>query len=566
MEDRIIEGGKRQRVHMTNMREVTFEQATYADWKTAAEGALKGKPFESLLTKTIEGITLEPLYTKESLFEKIDGKLEEQISTIRTMKVEGAFGVAQAVYGENIEAFIAQAKDALQRGNQYVTVGKVAFEWTEDALKQLGALLSAHPFRLNIEDEAVLGVFEFITNKEQVGYVQSTQPIDLPDFPNVRTFNANVLSAHYEGATSIQELAIALAQAAEFMKGASFEEVEKKFFVSFALDTHFFMAIAKIRAFRVLWKAFAKAYGVETPQPVHIATETSLRSFSKLDVYVNLLRAGNEAFSAVIGGADLLTVHPHNILTAPTNQSVRIARNVALVIKEESQVTKVIDPSGGSYFIETLTHDLVKEAWAYFLKIEEAGGYEAASEMIEADLQASWSERIEKVKKRKTVLVGTNNYADATEEVPAETFVEVNRLAQPFEELRVTFKEHPMKAQILTYGELKTTKPRTDFVKGVLATAGIVPEVTEPTVDLTEIVHMLTTTTADYVVLSATDEDTKAVMEALLAAKPEHVIFDVAGKFDANWTEKGLNGYIFAGLNIYEKLTTVHASMKEVQR
>lgn len=326
------------------------------------------------------------------------------------------------------------------------------------------------------------------------------------------------------------------------------------------------MAIAKIRAYRILWKAFAQAYGVSKPTPVKILAETSLRSFSKLDVYVNLLRAGNEAFAAVIGGADILTVHPHNILTAPTKQSVRIARNVALVVKEESHVTKVVDPAGGSYFIETLTNELVKDAWTYFLKIQDAGGYNAAQALIEADLQTSWNERLNNVKKRKTVLVGTNNYADATEELPTETFVEVNRLAQPFEDLRQLFAKHPLKAEVLAFGELKTTKPRTDFVKGVLATAGVIPTLLAPTTDIEEAKAMLATTTADYIVISATDDDAYAVVEQLLTVKPEKVLVDVAGKFETDWTEKGLNGYVFAGMNMHEKLTTIHASMKEVQR
>lgn len=551
---------------MTNMREVKFQQSTYADWKVAAETALKGKPFESLFTKTIEGITLEPLYTKETLLEKVDGKLEEQISTIRTMKAEGAFGVAQQAFGETIEEFITQAEDSISRGNEYVSIGKVNFEWTKEALVKLGALLSNHPFLIKVDNSDILSVFDYIENKQQLGYVQSKELFALPEFPNVRTFSADTSGVHYEGATSTQELAIALAKAAQLVKDSSFEEVEHKIFTNFAIDTHFFMAVAKVRAFRILWKAFAQAYGVSNPAPVKVLTETSLRSFSKLDVYVNLLRAGNEAFAAVIGGADLLTVHPHNILTGPTNQSVRIARNVALVVKEESHVTKVIDPSGGSYFVETLTNELVKDAWAYFLKIQEAGGYDDAQTFIKADLNVSWNERIEKVKKRKTVLVGTNNYADPAEQLPTTTFVEVNRLAQPFEELRELFAQYPIKAEVLAFGTLKATKPRTDFVKGVLATAGVVPTTLEPTTDIEEAKAALASSTADYVVISATDDDAKEIVEQLLAVKPEKMILDVAGKFATDWTEKGLNGYVFAGMNMYEKLTTVHASMKEVQR
>ena len=132
------------------------------------------------------------------------------------------------------------------------------------------------------------------------------------------------------------------------------------------------MEIAKIRAFRILWKALGKSFGETTVAHIPILTETSLRTYSKLDPYVNLLRAGNEAFSAVLGGADVITVHPHNVLTGPTPASIRYARNVQLVIKNETLVDKVIDPSGGSYFIETLTNELVEKAWKLFVEIDAA--------------------------------------------------------------------------------------------------------------------------------------------------------------------------------------------------
>lgn len=547
---------------MTNLKEVTFEKPSYDQWQEAAVKQLKGKPFESLLTKTIEGITLEPLYTEERLLEALDGKLEEQVSTVRALKADGDFGVAQQAFGSSIEEFVAQTNDAFARGAQYVTVGKVSFEWDEVALKQLAALIDTHKqVVLYVDNKEVVNVFNFVTDKAVTGFIVSAEAVELTDFANVRTLNAHTQTAHYEGANATQELAIALAQAAEFL-GEDFAGNEEKFFASFAIDPQFFMEIAKIRAFRVLWKAFAQAYGVTSPKPVQIVTETSLRSFSKLDVYVNLLRAGNEAFSAVIGGADVVTVHPHNVLTGPTNQSVRIARNAALVIKEESHVTKVLDPAGGSYFVESLTHDLVKNAWAYFLEIQAAGGYTAAQEKIAADVKVVWDKRLTDVETRKAVLVGTNNFADATEEVPAESFVEVNRLAQPFEKLRVDFKANPVKVAVLAYGELKKIKPRTDFVTGIFATAGVTADVTAPFTDVEAAKNYLATTDAQVVVFSAVDEDVEAVLPQIIASKQPGTLLDVAGKFDV----EGIDGALYAGMNIYEKLEGIQTSLKEVQR
>jgi methylmalonyl-CoA mutase len=560
---RITEGGKRLRDRMTNLKEVTFDQPTYDQWQEAAVKQLKGKPFESLLTKTIEGITLEPLYTEERLLEALDGKLEEQVSTVRALKADGDFGVAQQAFGSSIEEFAAQTKDAFERGAEFVTVGKVSFAWDEAALKGLAALIDDYKkVVIYVEDKEVLNVFNFVTDKSVEGFIVSDEAVTLSDFSNIRSLNAYTASAHYAGANATQELAIALARAAELV-GDDFAANEDKFFASFAIDPQFFVEIAKIRAFRVLWKAFAKAYGVETPKPVQIVTETSLRSFSKLDVYVNLLRAGNEAFSAVIGGADVVTVHPHNILTGPTDQSIRIARNAALVIKEESHVTKVLDPAGGSYFVESLTHDLVKNAWNYFLDIQAAGGYTAAKAKIEADVEAIWQQRLKEVQTRKSVLVGTNNFADATEQVPAESFVEVNRLAIPFEQLRIDYKQNPVKVAVLAYGELKKIKPRTDFVTGIFATAGVQAEVSEPFTDVEAAKQFLANTDAQVVVFSAVDEDVETVLPQIIAAKKAGTLLDVAGKFEAI---DGVDGALYAGMNIYEKLEGILESLKEVQR
>lgn len=560
---RITEGGKRLRDRMTNLKEVTFEQPTYDQWQEAAVKQLKGKPFESLLTKTIEGITLEPLYTEERLLEALDGKLEEQVSTVRALKADGDFGVAQQAFGSSIEEFTAQTKDAFERGAEFVTVGKVSFSWDEAALKGLAALIDDYKkVVIYVEDKEVLNVFNFVTDKSVEGFIVSDEAVTLAGFSNIRSLNAYTQAAHYAGANATQELAIALARAAELV-GDDFAANEDQLFASFAIDPQFFVEIAKIRAFRVLWKAFAKAYGVASPKPVQIVTETSLRSFSKLDVYVNLLRAGNEAFSAVIGGADVVTVHPHNILTGPTDQSIRIARNAALVIKEESHVTKVLDPAGGSYFVESLTHDLVKNAWNYFLEIQAAGGYTAAKAKIDADVEAIWQQRLKEVETRKAVLVGTNNFADATEQVPTENFLEVNRLAKPFEQLRIDYKANPVKVAVLAYGELKKIKPRTDFVTGIFATAGVQAEVSEPLADVEAAKQFLANTDAQVVVFSAVDEDVEAVLPQITAVKKAGTLLDVAGKFEAI---DGVDGALYAGMNIYEKLEGILTSLKEVQR
>ncbi|MFB7157470.1 methylmalonyl-CoA mutase family protein [Lysinibacillus sp. NPDC056232] len=566
-----------------NMKNIEFEMPSYSEWQDAAIKALKGKPFESLLTKTSEGITLEPLYTQESLVAKLGEELDKQVATIRSLQNNEAFRVAQQIYAETSEAFFAQLDDSLARGNEVVTIDShVNFEWTEEVVAQLATYFSEYSFKMSVENskDPLLAVFDKIAvdQREAVkGFIVSKYPISisLNDFPSVRSIGADTTVYHNEGANAVQELAYALALAAKYAnQEESFEAFAKKFYVSFAVDTQFFTEIAKLRAFKVLWKAFSSAYGVTNGVKVPTIAETSLRSFSKLDVYVNLLRSANEALSGLIGGADVFTVHPHDALTKPTDQSVRIARNVSLILKEETNVLKVIDPAGGSYFIESLTADFVKEAWALFLEIEAAGGIDAytVSGKLMEELEKSYQARIKAVQTRKQSLIGTNIYAnpaDVLESATNPAFADIKRIAKPFEQLRAEMTAENVKTGILALGTLKNSKPRADFVSGFLNTVGLVPEKSEPIATAEEALAWLNATEATYVVIAGNDDDTKELVPAILAGKPANVIVDVAGKFkdeEEAWLANGLNGFIFAGQNIIEKLNSVFASMKEVQR
>ncbi|MFJ7735521.1 methylmalonyl-CoA mutase family protein [Lysinibacillus sp. NPDC097287] len=563
------------------MKNIEFEKPSYTEWQDAAIKALKGKPFESLLTKTSEGITLEPLYTQESLVAKLGEDLEKQVATIRSLQNTSVFSVAQQVYAGSSEAFFAQLDDSLVRGNEVVTIdSRVNFAWTEEIIAKLAPYLSEYSFKITVENanDPLLAVFDKIevSKRDSVkGYIVSQEPVVLADFSNVRTNGADTIVYHNQGANAVQELAYALAIAAKYAEETeNFEAFAHKFYVSFAVDTQFFTEVAKLRAFKVLWKAFSSAYGVTGNVKVPTLAETSLRGFSKLDVYVNLLRAGNEALSGLIGGADVFTVHPHDALTKPTEQSVRIARNVSLVLREETNVLKTTDPAGGSYFVESLTADFVKEAWALFLEIEAAGGIDAysASGKLAEELEASYQARVKAVQTRKQSLIGTNIYAnpaDVLENTTNPLFADIKRIAIPFEQLRAEMTAADVKTGILTLGSLKRSKPRADFVSGFLNTVGLVPEKSGQISTAEEAVAWLNATEAKYVVIAANDDNTKELLPAILAGKPEGVIVDVAGKFkdeEEAWLANGLNGFIFAGQNIIEKLNSVSASMKEVQR
>jgi methylmalonyl-CoA mutase len=314
------------------MKTTTFDEAGFDQWKEAAVLSLKGKPFDSLITKTIEGIDLQPLYTQENL--------AKRAQPIRAAKKETGWIVAQQPYAEDGEKFVADLKNSIDRGNEAIVYdGTKQLQWEESSLTEVAQLMLKYPiFITNAQaDDSFLKVFSHVpeTERSSINGAIAVTGWTIPEgYTNVRTASADMWDAHHKGADAVTELALVLAYAAnQALKADNFNDFTDDFFVRFAVDTHFFMEVSKFRAFRILWQAFSSAYGVMEASYVPIIATTSLRSYSKLDPYVNVLRAGNETFAAVLGGADVITVHPHNIFTGPTTASIRLARNIQLVIK-----------------------------------------------------------------------------------------------------------------------------------------------------------------------------------------------------------------------------------------
>lgn len=546
------------------IKQRAFEKKTYDAWQEVATTSLRGLPFEKLVTKTIEGIDLYPLYTEQS------GKLDS-LHPIREAKQEAGWTIAQMQYAKDAHEFLTNLKESLERGNEAIVYdGKMPMRWDAETLKALAQLAVQYPIYLfNVaKTDSIVNVFTYITGEDcerVTGVVEIEGAATLlKNYPNIRTIGANVTEVHHLGADAVTELALVLAKAAdEAEKASSFAQVNQQFFARFAVDTHFFMEIAKLRAFRVLWGALSTAYGEEKTIHIPLLSETSMRSFSTLDPYVNLLRAGNSAFSAILGGTDLLTVHPHDVLTNPGETSIRLARNIQLVIKEETQVNEVLDPSGGSYFIEALTKELVEKAWALFVEID-AFGYEnyLESDHYKARIEALHTARIEAVATAKHSLVGTNVYADLSANDDSKAAVQVEgRLAEPFEKFRQTFEKEQPTIALLTFGALKDFKARADFVSGFFATAGLETIWSPAFETVEEAVRWVQETSIDYVVVCATNERTEEIMPVLLEDVSKQLVIDVAGKYNetlsTEWIEQGVDGFIYQGLNKLEKFTNV---------
>lgn len=559
------------------MKSTSFEQVDYETWQEVAAKSLRGRTVDTLTTETVEGIEIQPLYTIEQLDNYSDEKVKQMIQAVREGKANDEWTVAQQSYAETGELFLKQLQDSLEKGNESVVYdGNKQIAWEEEQLAQLAKIVVDVPvYAMNVKkDDSFLNLFERIPaeKRTRVRGAVSGESIALPDgYESIRTICADLRQLHHDGADSVTELAIALAKAADAsVSYEDFSTFADKFFVRFSIDTHFFMEIAKIRAFRVLWDTFSKAYGVTDSHPVPVHSETSLRTYSKLDPYVNLLRAGNEAFAAVLGGTDVLTVHPHDVLTGVTSSSLRLARNVQLVIKEETLVNKVVDPAGGSYFLETITKQLVEKAWDFFLEIESQGGYQAyiSSGQLEQRLKERRDFRMDKLVRNEKSLVGTNVYADPTDELDeTEGSVHVDRrLAEPYEQFRHHFQNDQPKIVLLTFGKLAHFKPRADFVSGYLATGGLESEWSPAFSSVDEAHEWVKNNSFDYAVICASASETEEVVNAFIKQMPKSLWIDVAGKYDSSveksWLDAGINGFIYKGQNQIAKLTEINNRWK----
>ena len=243
-----------------------------------------------------------------------------------------------------------------------------------------------------------------------------------------------------------------------------------------------------------------------------------------------------------------------------------MARNIQLVIKEETHAEKVIDPAGGSYFMETLTSELVEKAWTLFLEIQSADGHEAFATSGQFDKLLE--QRRRDVSKGKQSLIGTNVYAELTDTnfTDWDGIQLEGRLAEPFERLAELQKDSATRIALLTFGELKDFKPRADFVRGFLATGGMHVESSPVFDNAQQAVSWLADEKPDYAIVCATNNLTETVMEQLLAGRLEELVLDVAGKYDSalseTWLDAGLNGFIYAGQDKVGKLRAINDKLE----
>jgi len=237
-------------------------------------------------------------------------------------------------------------------------------------------------------------------------------------------FNSISISGYHmqeAGATCVQELAYTLADGVEYVRAALATGLEVDDFAPrlsffFCLGMNFFMEIAKLRAARFMWSNLMRdRFGAKNPRSLMLRThcQTSGVSLTEHDPYNNIVRTTVEALAGVLGGTQSLHTNSFDeALALPSETSMRVARNTQLILQEESGVTKVIDPLAGSYYLETLTASLIREAGKLIDEVEELGGMTkaVAAGMPKLRIEESAARRQSRIDRGEDVIVGVNKY------------------------------------------------------------------------------------------------------------------------------------------------------------
>lgn len=463
-----------------------FTPPTFEEWKDKVEKDLKGKPFDKLISNTIEGIKLQPIYTRNTLENNSHLDQYPGSGSTRATNVSGYVNspwlINQKIELADADEFNAAIKDALNRGQNsvYISLDKASklgldadYANTEDvgsgglsisglssfsrALNGVDitkhpifistgfssvpfiSILSAYCKKKNIDLAEVSGSIE----ADPIGYWSTEGELPVPlssailnlkislDWklkyaPNFRTINVSSLPYINSGANAVQELAFALATSAEYIRklvdlGANIDDVAQNIKVTLGIGSSFFTEVAKFRAVKLLWKNLISAFGgSEESKNINVFAVSSNFNKTVFDPYVNMLRTTTETFSAIVGGVSSLQVSPFDsVFSTPDNFSRRIARNTQIILNEESHFGDTIDSAGGSYYVENLTEELAKKAWKLFQQIEKNGGMieSLKTDFIQNEIETVYNQRAEAIAKRKSVIVGTNMYANPTEKM-----------------------------------------------------------------------------------------------------------------------------------------------------
>ncbi|GAA2780967.1 methylmalonyl-CoA mutase small subunit [Crossiella cryophila] len=388
-------------------------------------------------------------------------------------------------------------------------------------------------------------------------------------YPGLRALTVDATVFHDAGGSDAEELGASLAVATAYLRAlteagldidAAFGQLEFRY----AATADQFLTIAKFRAARRLWARVGEVCQASEPaQRQHAVTSTAM--MTARDPWVNMLRTTLACFGAGVGGADSVTVQPFDAcLGLPDDFARRIARNTQSLLVEESHVARVIDPAGGSWYVERLTEDLATAAWAFFTEIERAGGFETAlaDGLIESRLTATQAKRAKRIAHRKDAITGVSEFPNLTEKLPVRQpnpapptgGLPRVRYAQDFEDLRTAADNAPQRPTVFlaTIGSVAAYTARSTFAGNLFQAGGIATPDSGPGTDAAQIAAAFKDSGASVVCLCGNDkayaEHAAPIAEALKAAGAQRIwLAGKPGERAESDKAAGIDDYIFAG-------------------
>lgn len=450
-----------------------FPPVSEKEWKEKVVNDLKGKEFGKLIWHTYENIDVEPFYTEQDLTglknqtaslpgkfpflrgassETNDWKINQEINQrdighSNQLALNSLNGGAQSLtfnceiindscVGIPIQSKndIASLLDGIEIENNAIhfkcgngSLGILAL-FVNEAKKRginpekLSGTIDLDP----LKDLALRGSYSKNEEEsfEELRILISSLNTTMPDYKALK-----VNSSHFNnsGASITQELAFTISAGVQYLDRLSdmdltVDQISRQMIFSFSVGSNYFMEIAKLRAARLLWAQIMEQFKPkkDSSKLMHIEVINSAWNKTQYDPYVNLLRGTVETMAGALGGAGTITVRPlDEEYRTPDEFSLRMSRNTQLVLKNESYLERVVDPSAGSYYIENLTNSIAAASWQLFKEIEGNGGF------IESLKSGSIQQAIEQTKKsrdiniatRKDTILGVNQYPNSDENI-----------------------------------------------------------------------------------------------------------------------------------------------------
>ena len=596
-----------------------FSPVSPEEWRAKAEVDLKGADFEKkMVWRTDEGFNVQPLYRGVDIkdFKTIDS-LPGEYPYVRGTRTNNDWQARQEIDAADVKEANAKALDVLNKGitslgfklhddfnldvrldGIYTDIAQVNFAVCPNKVVEFAKVLVAYLEKKGTADKFV-GSIDFNPYKatfkkgkkfEGIAEVAAELLKVVAPVKGLRVLSVNSEMLSNAGAYIYQELGYALSWGNEWMAqltdaGFSADEVASRIKFNMGISTIYFMELAKFRAARMLWAQIVKQYNPQCDCACKMVVHATTSRYSQtmFDSYVNMLRSQTQAMSAALASVDEITVTPFDAPYKKSDEfSERIARNQQLLLKEESHLDKVVDPAGGSYYIEELTMSLAQVAWKLFLETEDKGGFKAAVESYDVTnaVNASANARFDKVAKRREQLLGTNQFPNFTEvsdgkkaltcccacacEMEDSAPVLNNkRLASQFEELRQATENaaHTPVVFMLTIGNLAMRLARAQFSDNFFGCAGykLIDNNGFNTVE--EGVEAAVAANADVVVLCSSDAEYPELIPGAIKALNGRAEFVLAGPETDEFKALGVTNFINVRTNVLSTLKAFNAKL-----